>query len=52
MDELKTDPDFIQLLLFMMEERRNPSSVWKDYIAALPQDWSSFPLLYSEDELP
>ena len=34
-----------------MEERRNPNSKLKDFIAMIPKDWSNFPLLYTEDDL-
>ena len=49
--KLTVDKEKIQITLYIMEERRNPVSVWRDYIALLPKDWSSLPLFYSEDEL-
>ena len=49
--KLTADEEKIQISLYIMEERRNPVSTWRDYIALLPKDWSSVPLFYSEDEL-
>ena len=37
--------------LFMMEERRNPDSLWKDYLSVMPKDYSSFPPMYTDDEM-
>ena len=42
--------DYIKLAMFILEERQNPDSFWKDYIAVLPQDWSNFPSLFSKHD--
>ena len=41
----------VQMALFIMEERRNPNSRFRDFIGLLPTDMSSFPLFYSNEDL-
>ena len=43
--------EFIPLVLYIMEERRNPESKHKDWLGILPKDWSEQPIFYTEEEL-
>ena len=38
-------------MLYILEERQNPNSKWKNYIELLPKDWKNFPILYSEEDM-
>ena len=41
---------YVKKTVFLMEERRKPDSPWIDYIESMPNDWSSFPLFYSNED--
>ena len=49
--KLELSQSNLMFKLFMMEERRNPDSMWAHYLAVVPNDWSAFPPLYSDEEL-
>ena len=50
MKGLKSNINIVKLTLFIMEERRNPNSRFRDFIGMLPTDMSSFPLFYSNED--
>ena len=43
--------EYIPLVLYIMEERRNPNSKHKDWLGILPKDWSEQVIFYTEEEL-
>ena len=43
--------DQLTLMLYIMQERRNPFSEWYDWIQTFPTDQSSQMIFYSEEEL-
>ena len=43
--------DFIPMVLYIVEQRKNSDSVWKDYLGVLPKDMSEHPVFYTEEEL-
>ena len=49
--EYITSSTYIPLVLYIMEERRNSASVWKDWLGILPKDWSEQVIFYTEEEL-
>ena len=49
--EQLTSSEFIHLVLYLMEERRNPDSKWKDWFGILPKDWSEQTIFYTEEDL-
>ena len=38
-------------ILFLMEERHKPDSYWKDYIGTFPEEFSSYPTFFTDEEL-
>ena len=44
-------PKHCFLAVFLLRERKNPSSVWKPYIDMLPRDTSSFPIFFTDEEM-
>ena len=45
------DREIVPLVLYIMEERRNPDSKWANYFSVLPEDMSVHPIFYSSEEL-
>ena len=43
--------ELLPLMFYIMEERRNPASKWKNYLETLPKDWSNLPMFYTEEDL-
>ena len=39
----------VPLVLFFLEDRKNPESKWKDYYATLPRDWSTQLIFFSDE---
>lgn len=39
------------LSTFLLQERRNPNSFWKPYLDVLPEQYTNFPIFFSESEL-
>ena len=48
--EMPVNTVYVKKAVFLMEERRKPDSPWLDYIQSMPNDWSSFPLFYSNED--
>ena len=48
--KLELSQSNLMFKLFLMEERRNPDSMWKHSLSVMPTDWSSFPPLYTKEE--
>ena len=47
----KIRSDQLRLILFIMQERRNPFSEWHDWAQTLAQDWSTHMIFLGEDDL-
>ena len=39
------------LTLFLVIERRDPTSKWLDYLELLPKDYTNFPFFYTKEEV-
>jgi len=39
------------LSTYLLRERKNPNSFWKPYLDMLPENYNSFPVFFSEDEM-
>ena len=50
-DKLENSINHIKASIFIMEERRNPSSIWQNYLSMWPTSYSEFPKLYSDEDL-
>ena len=48
--DIKIRSDYIMLMLYIMQEKRNPFSQWYDWIPTLTTDWESQMISYSEEE--
>ena len=48
--EAAFDTQFIQMQLYVMEERKHNMSAHRDYFLTLPTDWSNFPSFYTDEE--
>ena len=43
--------DKLILQLLILQEKRNPESKLRNFLDSIPKDWSSFPVLFSQEEL-
>ena len=51
MKSLQVNEDTMPLALFVLEESKKSKSKWGNYIKTWPKDWSSFPILYTDEEV-
>ena len=45
------DREIVPLVVYIMEERRNPESKWANYFSVLPKDMSGHPIFFSNADL-
>ena len=50
-EKLKSPAGVVPLALYVMEQRRDPESPWKDYLETLPKDWSNQLIFWTEEEM-
>ena len=51
MKSLQENKDIMPMALFVLEESKKTKSKWGNYIKTWPKDWSSFPVLYTVEEV-
>ena len=50
-EKFKTPSGVAPLAIYVMEQRRDPESPWKDYLETLPKDFTNHPIFWTEEEM-
>lgn len=50
-EKLKTPAGVAPLAIYVMEQRRDPESPWKDYLETMPKEFTNHPIFWTEEEM-
>ena len=44
-------PDSLEFSVYLMEQKREPDSIWKHYLGLWPTSYATFPMFYTNEEM-